>query len=104
MKMNQMDAARSGKYTEEMEKVAIMENVGIEFIREGVAKGTIVIPKNRGRDRANICGIGKGLDIKVNALFGTSSDREQMPMEARKLRIAEAVSYTHLTLPTTPYV
>ncbi len=87
--MNQMEAARSGKYTEEMEKVALIENVGIEFIREGVAKGTIVIPKNKGRDRANICGIGKGLDIKVNALFGTSSDREQMPMEARKLKIAE---------------
>jgi len=87
--MNQIDAARSGKYTEEMEIVAFMENVGIEFIREGVAKGTIVIPKNRVRDRANICGIGKGLDIKVNALFGTSSDREQMPMEARKLKIAE---------------
>ncbi|MPW27099.1 phosphomethylpyrimidine synthase ThiC [Alkalibaculum sp. M08DMB] len=87
--MNQMDAARSGKYTEEMEIVAKSENVDIEFIREGVAKGTIVIPKNKLRDRANICGIGKGLDIKVNALFGTSSDREQMPMEARKLKIAE---------------
>lgn len=87
--MNQIDAARSGKYTEEMEKVALQENVDIEFIREGVAKGNIVIPKNRLRDRKNICGIGRGLDIKVNALFGTSSDRDQMSMEARKLKIAE---------------
>lgn len=87
--MNQIDAARSGKYTEEMEKVALQENVDIEFIREGIAKGNIVIPKNRLRNRKNICGIGRGLDIKVNALFGTSSDRDQMSMEARKLKIAE---------------
>ncbi len=87
--MNQIDAARSGKYTEEMEKVALQENVDIEFIREGVAKGNIVIPKNRLRDRKNICGIGRGLDVKVNALFGTSSDRDQMSMEAKKLKIAE---------------
>ncbi|MBZ4686420.1 MAG: 5-hydroxybenzimidazole synthase [Clostridia bacterium] len=87
--MTQVLAARAGKITEEMEIVAAQENVDVEFIRQGVAEGTIVIPKNKKRDRSKICGIGKGLDIKVNALIGTSSDRDQMEMEARKLKAAE---------------
>lgn len=87
--MNQIQAARTGKITEEMEKVALNEQVEVEFIRSGVAKGTIVIPRNKMRKRSKICGIGKGLDIKVNALFGTSSDRDQMSMEEKKLKIAE---------------
>ncbi len=87
--MTQVLAARAGKVTEEMEKVAIQEQVEVEFIRQGVAEGTIVIPKNKNRNRTNLCGIGRGLDVKVNALIGTSSDRDQMEMEARKVKIAE---------------
>lgn len=87
--MTQVLAARAGKITEEMEIVATQEQVDVEFIRQGVAEGTIVIPKNKNRNRANLCGIGRGLDVKVNALIGTSSDRAQMEMEARKVKIAE---------------
>lgn len=87
--MTQVLAARAGKITEEMEMVAAQENVDVEVIRQGVAEGTIVIPKNKKRNRSKICGIGKGLDVKVNALIGTSSDRDQMDMEARKLKAAE---------------
>ncbi|AOY77162.1 B12 lower ligand biosynthesis ThiC-like protein BzaB [Clostridium formicaceticum] len=87
--MNQIEAARAGKVTEEMEIVALQEQVEVEFIRKGVAEGRIVIPKNRVRNRSKLCGIGAGLDIKVNALIGTSSDRDQMDMEMKKLRIAE---------------
>lgn len=85
----QMLDARAGKITEEMEKVALMEGVTPEFVREGVAAGRIVIPKNKNRDRSQICGIGAGLDVKVNGLMGTSSDRNDMAMEARKLRLLE---------------
>ena len=52
-----------------MEKVALIEGVTPEFVREGVAKGHIVIPKNKFRSRNKICGIGGGLDIKVNGLW-----------------------------------
>lgn len=85
----QLLQARAGKITEEMEKVALMEGVTPEFVREGVSKGHIVIPKNRYRDREKICGIGHGMDVKVNGLMGTSSDRNDMEMEARKLRMLE---------------
>jgi ThiC-like protein 1 len=87
--MTQMLEARAGKITEEMEKVALMEGVTPEFVREGVACGQIVIPKNIHRDREKICGIGAGLDVKVNGLMGTSSDRNDMAMEARKLEMLE---------------
>jgi len=54
-----------------------------------VAAGTIVIPKNKNRKQINPCGIGQGLRIKVNALIGTSSDRDDLEMEKRKLMIAQ---------------
>ncbi|MEW9124611.1 MAG: B12 lower ligand biosynthesis ThiC-like protein BzaB [Thermotaleaceae bacterium] len=87
--MNQIIEARAGRITEEMENVAALEQVDVEFVRKGVAEGRIVIPKNRLRNRSKLCGIGAGLDVKVNALIGTSSDRDQMEMEAKKLKIAE---------------
>ncbi|GHV50116.1 phosphomethylpyrimidine synthase 2 [Synergistales bacterium] len=87
--MTQMESARAGKITEEMEIAARKEGVSAEYIRAGVAEGTIVIPKNKNRRRSNICAIGKGLSVKVNALIGTSNDRAQRDMEAGKLRIAE---------------
>lgn len=87
--MTQILQARKGKITEEMEIVAELEGVTPEFIRAGVAKGHIVIPKNKYRDRSQICGIGTGLDVKVNGLMGTSSDRNDMEMEAKKLMMLE---------------
>jgi phosphomethylpyrimidine synthase len=81
--------ARSGKITEEMEMVAVQEGVTPEFIRTGVACGKIVIPKNKYRNRSSLCGIGGGLDVKVNGLMGTSGDRDDMEMEVKKLQIIE---------------
>ncbi|ADG81427.1 B12 lower ligand biosynthesis ThiC-like protein BzaB [Thermincola potens] len=87
--MTQVLAARAGKITPEMELVAAKENLDVKFIQEGVATGKIVIPKNKLRKKFSGCGIGAGLRIKVNALIGTSSDRSDPEMEARKLAVAE---------------
>ena len=87
--MTQMIKARAGKITEEMEMVALQEGVTPEFVRDGVAAGRIVIPKNKNRNRSKICGIGGGLDIKINGLMGTSSDRDDMEMEVRKIQAME---------------
>ena len=40
----QMEAARKNIITPEMEKVAAREDRSVEFIRERVANGTLVIP------------------------------------------------------------
>ncbi|MEN6439302.1 MAG: B12 lower ligand biosynthesis ThiC-like protein BzaB [Syntrophobacter sp.] len=87
--MTQVLAARAGRITPEMEMVAKRENIDVEVIQAGLAAGTIVIPRNIRRKEFNYCGIGQGLRIKVNTLIGTSSDRDDMEMEARKLAIAE---------------
>jgi len=87
--MTQVLSARAGKVTREMEVVAKRENLDVEFIRAGVASGTIVIPHNIRRREFNYCGIGQGLRIKVNALIGTSSNKEDLSMEGRKLAFVE---------------
>ena len=87
--MTQVLKARAGKITEEMEAVALEEGVEVEFVRERVANGRIVIPRNKNRKPFRCCGIGEGMRVKVNALIGTSSNRDDMAMEARKLKAAQ---------------
>lgn len=88
--MTQVLQARMGKVTPEMEMVAAVEGLDVKVIQEGVAAGKIVIPKNIKRKQIKVCGIGQGLRVKVNALIGTSSDRDLVEMEERKLAVAEA--------------
>jgi len=44
--MTQLEAARNGAITPEMQRVAVRENVSPEFIRDEVARGRLVIPAN----------------------------------------------------------
>jgi len=88
--MTQVLAARAGRITPEMEAVASSENIDVCLIQEGVAKGTIVIPRNINRKEFKYCGIGTGLRIKVNALMGTSSDKIDFAMEEKKIASIEA--------------
>ncbi len=86
--MTQILMAKKGIITEEMKKVALKESVDPEFIREGVAKGTIVILKNNRHTNIEPVGVGEGLFTKVNANIGTSSDLVDTDGELRKLRAA----------------
>lgn len=86
----QLELAREGVITPEMEKVAADEGYTGEQIRVEMAAGHLVIPCNPGRKLQKICGIGKGLRTKVNASIGTSSDISDVALEIRKAKIAEA--------------
>ena len=44
--MTQLEAARQGRITPEMRRVAQRECVTAEFIRDEVARGALVIPAN----------------------------------------------------------
>ena len=44
--MTQLEAARQGIVTEEMEIVAAEEHLDVETVRARVAEGTVVIPAN----------------------------------------------------------
>lgn len=85
-----------------VKKVAAREGVQEGFVREGLTKGTIVIPYNRKRPREiEPCGIGKGLRTKVNANIGTSPSIADMDNELAKLRAAvEAGADTVMDLST----
>ncbi|MGM0453668.1 MAG: phosphomethylpyrimidine synthase ThiC [Thermodesulfobacteriota bacterium] len=87
--MTQLEAAREGRITEAMRQVADTEGVAAETVRDQVAAGAIVIPKNPGRQFA-ARGIGAGLATKVNANIGTSPSHFDVDEELRKLDAAVA--------------
>lgn len=99
--MTQLEIARKGEISPQMEAVAKAEGLDAGFIREGVAKGTIVIPANVRHVNLAPCGIGEGLSTKVNANIGTSSDFGNVNTELEKLCVAvEAGADTVMDLST----
>jgi len=86
--MTQLELARKGNISPQMKMVAEAEGLEAEFIREGVAQGTIVIPANINHAKLVPCGIGKGLSTKINANIGTSSDFGDIDSELEKLQVA----------------
>lgn len=86
--MTELQAAREGKITEAMRRVAEEEGRDPEFIRKGVAEGTIVIPCNKNHTALKPRGIGEGLRTKVNANLGTSPYFVNLEDELAKLRAA----------------
>ena len=86
--MTQLELAKEGIISPQMEVVAQHEGVEAEFVRRGVAGGTIVIPANTKHTSLVPCGIGQGLRTKVNANIGASSDFGNIDTELEKLRVA----------------
>jgi len=86
--MTQLELAKEGTISPQMEIVGQQEGVEAEFIRQGIAKGTIVILSNTKHTNLTPCGIGQGLRTKVNANIGTSSDYGNTDTELEKLRVA----------------
>lgn len=82
----QMQLARQGIITEAMRQVAAQEDLAPEFIREGVAAGTIAICCNSRHKNLVPRGVGQGLSVKVNANIGTSSAYPDPEPELAKLR------------------
>lgn len=86
--MTQLEAARKGRITKEMELVALAENIDIDVLVKRVAAGTVVIPKNVRRDFVRVEGVGLGLRTKVNANIGTSATFPDIKDELAKLKAA----------------
>lgn len=87
--LTQLESARKGVITPQIQIVADTEQLPVEYIRQNVAEGKIVIPWNHNRKPSRIAGIGKGLSTKVNASIGTSSDIVDYGAEVRKALAAQ---------------
>lgn len=84
----QMEAAKRGIVTPEIETVARKENRPVEFIMERVAKGTIAIPANINHKSLSAEAVGDGTRVKINVNLGISGDCKDYEMELRKVRMA----------------
>jgi len=86
--VTQIDQAKKGQITDEMQKVSENENVSVHKLIKNVAKGLVVIPSNFSRN-SNSTGIGKGLSTKINANLGSSPELENVELEVKKAKVAE---------------
>ena len=84
----QMDAAKHGVITPEMEIVAKEEQLDPDLIRQRVAKGTICIPANIHHKKLHPAGIGEGLRTKINVNLGISGDCYDYTAEFEKVKLA----------------
>ena len=87
--MTQLEFARKGTITPQMQSVANDEGVNVSLVMHGVAAGEIVIFANGRHAGLKPCGVGRGLRTKVNANIGTSPDFGDINTELEKLQIAE---------------
>jgi len=83
----QLQQARDGIITRQMQEVAADEGLDPEQIRDAVARGTVVIPYNVHRN-FHAVGIGEGLKTKVNANIGASGLRQSTAEELEKLELS----------------
>lgn len=86
--MTQLEYARRGVITEKMRIAAVSEGVPPEFIRDGIAAGTIVLCHNIKHTNGTPLPVGAGLRTKVNANIGSSSDDMNVENELEKARAA----------------
>ncbi len=86
--MTQLEAAKKGIITKEMEFVAEEEQQENSFILNKIKEGKIVIPANINHKNLKPKGIGEGLKTKVNVNLGSSKDKEDFEFELKKLEVA----------------
>ena len=84
----QMNAARQGIVTKEMEAVATYEGIDVKDLMAEVAAGTIVIPANKNHKCLKPFGIGNSLKTKINVNLGTSRDCLNLDVEMEKVNKA----------------
>lgn len=84
----QMDAARKGIVTREMEIVAKSENMDVQELRALVAGGKVAIPANKNHKSLVPQGVGQGLKTKINVNLGISKDCDDIDKEMEKVKVA----------------
>ncbi len=81
----QMEAAKQGITTPQMERVAQKEQCDIDWLKAQMAKGQIVIPANHAHSALDPWGVGSGLSTKINVNLGVSGDMHNYDVEMQKV-------------------
>lgn len=84
----QMDAARQGIVTPQMEAAAKKEQIDVKELQELMAQGKAVIPANKLHTCLEPNAIGSMLKTKINVNLGTSRDWKDLDMELEKVNDA----------------
>ncbi|MBI3292622.1 MAG: phosphomethylpyrimidine synthase ThiC [Elusimicrobia bacterium] len=88
--MTQLEAARQGIVTKEMQLVADKEGLSAELIRSEIIAGRLIIPANVNHLKQGLqaMGIGIALKCKINANIGNSATTSNVQEEKDKLHTA----------------
>ncbi len=84
----QLEMARAGVVTEEMKRAVEGEPVSAEQLRDLIAAGFAVLPKNINHSFPILRAVGKNLKTKINANLGTSGECCSLDFEREKLDAA----------------
>ena len=84
----QMDAARKGIITKEMESAAKKKQMDVRELMTLMAKGQVIIPCNKKHTSLEPNAIGSMLRTKINVNLGISRDCKDMDMEIEKVNNA----------------
>lgn len=84
----QMEAAKKGIITPQIETVAAKEKVEVLKLMELVASGQVTIPANVHHTSLSPEGIGSGLRTKINVNLGISGDSKDYEREFKKVQMA----------------
>jgi phosphomethylpyrimidine synthase len=88
--MTQLEFATHGIISPEMERAAAADGMAAERLRDLLAAGHAVLPKNLNHSFSEILAVGAGLRTKVNANIGTSGECTSVAGEIEKLQAAVA--------------
>ena len=84
----QMDAARKGIITKEMQAAAKKEQMDVRQLMALMAKGQVIIPCNKRHTSLEPNAIGSMLRTKINVNLGISRDCKDMDMDIEKVNNA----------------
>ena len=88
MYTTQMDAARKGIITKEMEIVAKKESIDVNELRELISVGKVIIPANKNHKSLDPEAVGEKMRTKINVNLGISKDCANIDREMEKVRTA----------------
>ncbi|VBB05908.1 phosphomethylpyrimidine synthase [Lucifera butyrica] len=84
----QMDAAKKGIVTPQMQAVAAKEKMDVAVLRALIAEGKVVVPANKNHVSLSPEGVGTGLRTKINVNLGVSKDCCDIDLELTKAKKA----------------